>query len=95
MRFLLRIVVFPFAIACTVLAAVVRLAAGMSGVLLEAMGGFCLLCALFAWFIQGSSSDGLLMLGIAVFVVALGLLSDAIAEGLTSLADVLCGVVFG
>ena len=48
MRFLLRIVVFPFAIACAVLAAVTRLAAGMSGALLEALGGLCLLCALFA-----------------------------------------------
>ena len=95
MRFLLRIVVFPFAIACTVLAAVVRLAAGMSGALLEGLGGLCLICALFAWFIQGSGSDGLLMLGIAVFFVALGLLADAIAGGLASLADVLCGVVFG
>ena len=95
MRFLLRIVVFPFAIACAVLAAVVRLAAGMSGALLEALGGLCLLCALFAWFIQGSGSDGLLMLGMAVFFVAMGLLADAIAGGLTSLADALCGVVFG
>lgn len=65
MRFLLRIVVFPFAIACIVLAAVIRLAAGMSGALLEALGGLCLICALFAWFIQGSGSDGLLLLGIA------------------------------
>lgn len=35
------------------------------------------------------------MLGIAVFFVVLGLLADAVAGGLTSLADVLCGVVFG
>ena len=95
MRFLLRIVVFPFAIACIVLAAVVRLAAGMSGALLEALGGLCLLSALFAWFIQGDNSAALLMLGIAVFFVVLGLLADAVAGGLTSLADVLCGVVFG
>lgn len=95
MRFLLRIVVFPFAIACIVLSAVVRLAAGMSGALLEALGGLCLLCALFAWFIQGDNSAALLMLGIAVFFVVLGLLADAIAGGLTYLADVLCGVVFG
>ena len=95
MRFLLRIVVFPFAIACIVLAAVVRLAAGMSGALLEALGRLCLLCALFAWFIQGDNSAALLMLGIAVFFVVLGLLADAVAGGLTSLADVLCGVVFG
>ena len=95
MRFLLRIVVFPFAIACIVLAAVVRLAAGMSWALLEALGGLCLLCALFAWFIQGDNSAALLMLGIAVFFVVLGLLADAVAGGLTSLADVLCGVVFG
>lgn len=95
MRFLLRIVVFPFAIACIVLAAVVRLAAGMSGALLEALGGLCLLCALFAWFIQGDNSAALLMLGIAVFFVVQGLLADAVAGGLTSLADVLCGVVFG
>ena len=95
MRFLLRIVVFPFAFACIVLAAVVRLAAGMSGALLEALGGLCLLCALFAWFIQGDNSAALLMLGIAVFFVVLGLLADAVAGGLTSLADVLCGVVFG
>ena len=95
MRFLLRIVVFPFAIACAVLAAVARLAAGMSGALLEALGGLCLLCALFAWFIQGDNSAALLMLGIAVFFVVLGLLADAVAGGLTSLADVLCGVVFG
>ena len=32
---------------------------------------------------------------IGVFFVAMGLLADAIAGGLTSLADVLCGVVFG
>ena len=95
MRFLLRIVVFPFAIACIVLSAVVRLAAGMSGALLEALGGLCPLCALFAWFIQGDNSAALLMLGIAVFFVVLGLLADAIAGGLTSLADALCGVVFG
>jgi len=95
MRFLLRIVVFPFAIACIVLATVVRLAAGMSGALLEALGGLCLLCALFARFIQGDNSAALLMLGIAVFFVVLGLLADAVAGGLTSLADVLCGVVFG
>ena len=95
MRFLLRIVVFPLAIACIVFSAVVRLAAGMSGALLEALGGLCLLCALFAWFIQGDNSAALLMLGIAVFFVALGLLADAIAGGLSSLADALCGVVFG
>lgn len=95
MRIVLKIAALPFAIACAVLAAVVRLAAGMSGALLEALGGLCLLCALFAWFIQGSGSDGLLMLGIAVFFVAMGLLADAIAGGLTSLADALCGVVFG
>ncbi|WP_302496068.1 hypothetical protein [uncultured Flavonifractor sp.] len=95
MRFLLRIVVFPFAIACIVLAAVVRLAAGISGALLEALGGLCLLCALFAWFIQGDNSAALLMLGIAVFFVVQGLLADAVTGGLTSLADVLCGVVFG
>ncbi len=95
MRFLLRVIVFPFAVACSILAALVRLAAGMSGALLEALGGLCLVCALFAWFIQGSGSDGLLMLGIAVFFVALGLLADAIAGGLSSLADALCGVVFG
>ena len=95
MRFLLRVIVFPFAVACSILAALVRLAAGMSGALLEALGGLCLVCALFAWFIQGSGSDGLLMLGIAVFFVAMGLLADAIAGGLTSLADALCGVVFG
>ena len=95
MRIILKLAALPFALVCSVLAAVVALAAGMSNVLLEALGGLCLICALFAWFIQGSGSDGLLMLGIAVFVVALGLLSDAIAEGLTSLADVLCGVVFG
>lgn len=95
MRFLLRVIVFPFAVACSILAALVKLAAGMSGALLEALGGLCLVCALFAWFIQGSGSDGLLMLGIAVFFVALGLLADAIAGGLSSLADALCGVVFG
>ena len=95
MRFLLRVIVFPFAVACSILAALVRLAAGMSGALLEALGGLCLVCALFALFIQGSGSDGLLMLGIAVFFVALGLLADAIAGGLSSLADALCGVVFG
>ena len=95
MRFLLRVIVFPFAVACSILAALVRLPAGMSGALLEALGGLCLVCALFAWFIQGSGSDGLLMLGIAVFFVALGLLADAIAGGLSSLADALCGVVFG
>ena len=95
MRFLLRVIVFPFAVACSILAALVRLAAGMSGALLEALGGLCLVCALFAWFIHGSGSDGLLMLGIAVFFVALGLLADAIAGGLSSLADALCGVVFG
>ena len=95
MRFLLRVIVFPFAVACSILAALIRLAAGMSGALLEALGGLCLVCALFAWFIQGSGSDGLLMLGIAVFFVALGLLADAIAGGLSSLADALCGVVFG
>ena len=32
---------------------------------------------------------------IGVFFVAMGLLADAIAGGLTSLADALCGVVFG
>ena len=95
MRFLLRVIVFPFAVACSILAALVRLAAGMSGALLEALGGLCLVCALFAWFIQGSGSDGLLMLGIAVSLVAPGLLADAIAGGLSSLADALCGVVFG
>ena len=93
MRFLLRVIVFPFAVACSILAALVRLAAGMSGALLEALGGLCLVCALFAWFIQGSGSDGLLMLGIAVFFVALGLLADAIAGGLGSLAGSLWGVV--
>ena len=93
MRFLLRVIVFPFAVACSILAALVRLAAGMSGALLEALGGLCLVCALFAWFIQGSGSDGLLMLGIAVFFVAMGLLADAIADGLGSLAGSLWGVV--
>ena len=95
MRFLLRVIVFPFAVACSILAALVRLAAGMSGALLEALGGLCLVCALFAWFIQGSGSDGLLMLGIAVFFVAMGLLADAIADGLGSLAGSLWGVVRG
>ena len=95
MRIILKIAAFPFALACSVLAAVVALAAGMSNVLLEALGGLCLICALFAWFIQGSGHDGLLMLGIAVFFVALGLLADAIADGLSSLADSLWGVVFG
>lgn len=95
MRFLLRIVAFPFAIAAIVLAAVVGLAAGMSNVLLEVLGGICMMCALFAWFIQGDGSSGLLMLGIAVFLVALGLLADAIAGGLSSLADSLWGVVLG
>ena len=95
MRIILKIAVFPFVLACSVLAAVVALAAGMSNVLFEALGGLCLICALFAWFIQGSGSDGLLMLGIAVFFVALGLLADAIADGLSSLAGSLWGVVFG
>ena len=92
MRIILKIAAFPFALACSVLAAVVALAAGMSNVLLEALGGLCLICALF---IQGSGHDGLLMLGIAVFFVALGLLADAIADGLSSLAGSLWGVVFG
>lgn len=95
MRFLLRIVAFPFAVAAIVLAAVVGLAAGMSNLLLELLGGFCLLLAGFAWFIQGDGSSGLLMLGISVFLVAMGLLADAIAEGLTSLAGSLWGVVLG
>lgn len=56
MRIILKIAAFPFALACSVLAAVVALAAGMSNVLLEALGGLCLICALFAWFIQGSQS---------------------------------------
>lgn len=93
MRIICKIIALPFALACSVLAAVVGLAAGMSNVLLEALGGLCLLCAGFAWFIQGSGSDGLLLLGIAVFFVALGLLADAIAAGLGSLAGSLWGVV--
>ena len=52
-----------------------------------------MMCALFAWFIQGDGSSGLLMLGIAVFFVAMGLLADAIADGLGSLAGSLWGVV--
>ena len=95
MRIILRIAMLPFALACSVLAAAVGLAAGLSNVLLEVLGGICMMCALFAWFIQGDGSDGLLMLGIAVFFVVMGLLADAIAGGLTSLADALCGVVFG
>ena len=95
MRIILRIAALPFALACSVLAAAVGLAAGLSNVLLEVLGGICMMCALFAWFIQGDNSAALLMLGIAVFFVVLGLLADAIAGGLTSLADVLCGVVFG
>ncbi len=95
MRIILRIAALPFAAACSVLAAAVGLAAGLSNVLLEVLGGICMMCALFAWFIQGDNSAALLMLGIAVFFVVLGLLADAIAGGLTSLADVLCGVVFG
>ena len=75
MRFVLRMIAFPFAALCTVLAAVVGLVSGISEVLLELLGGLCLLCALFAWFIQGSGSNGLLLLGIAVFFVALGLLA--------------------
>lgn len=39
MRIILKIAAFPFALACSVLAAVVALAAGMSNVLLEALGG--------------------------------------------------------
>ena len=54
-----------------------------------------LLCALFAWFIQGSGSNGLLLLGIAVFFVALGLLADAIVDGLSTLAGSLWSVVRG
>ena len=80
MRFVLRMIAFPFAAFCTVLAAVV---------------GLCLLCALFAWFIQGSGSNGLLLLGIAVFFVALGLLADAIVDGLSTLAGSLWSVVLG
>ena len=95
MRIILRIAARPFALACSVLAAAVGLAAGLSNVLLEVLGGICMMCALFAWFIQGDGSSGLLILGIAVFFVAMGLLADAVAGGLTSLADVRCGVVFG
>lgn len=95
MRFVLRMIAFPFAALCTVLAAVVGLVSGISEVLLELLGGLCLLCALFAWFIQGSGSNGLLLLGIAVFLVALGLLADAIVDGLSTLAGSLWSVVRG
>ena len=93
MRIILKITALPFALACSVLAAAVGLAAGLSNVLLEILGGICMMCALFAWFIQGDGSSGLLMLGIAVFFVALGLLADDIADGLGSLAGSLWGVV--
>ena len=95
MRIILKIAALPFAAACSVLAAAVGLAAGLSNVLLETLGGISMMCALFAWFIQGDGSSGLLMLGIAVFFVAMGLLADAIADGLGSLAGSLWGVVFG
>ncbi|MBM6663642.1 hypothetical protein [Flavonifractor plautii] len=95
MRFVLRMIAFPFAALCTVLAAVVGLVSGISEVLLELLGGLCLLCALFAWFIQGSGSNGLFLLGIAVFFVALGLLADAIVDGLSTLAGSLWSMVRG
>ena len=95
MRINLKITALPFALACSVLAAAVGLAAGLSNVLLEILGGICMMCALFAWFIHGDGSSGLLMLGIAVFFVAMGLLADAIADGLGSLAGSLWGVVRG
>ena len=95
MRFVLRMIAFPFAALCTVLAAVAGMVSGISEVLLELLGGLCLLCALFAWFIQGSGSNGLLLLGIAVFFVALGLLADAIVDGLSTLAGSLWSVVRG
>ena len=44
---------------------------------------------------QGSGSNGLLLLGIAVFFVALGLLADAIVDGLSTLAGSLWSVVRG
>ena len=81
MRIILRIAALPFALACSVLAAAVGLAAGLSNVLLEVLGGICMMCALFAWFIQGDGSSGLLMLGIAVFFVALGLLATPSLTG--------------
>lgn len=40
-------------------------------------------------------SNGLLLLGIAVFFVALGLLADAIVDGLSTLAGSLWSVVRG
>ena len=63
MRIILKIAALPFALACSVLAAAVGLAAGLSNVLLEVLGGICMMCALFAWFIQGDGSSGLLIAG--------------------------------
>ena len=44
MRIILKITALPFALACSVLAAAVGLAAGLSNVLLEILGGICMMC---------------------------------------------------
>lgn len=94
MCFMLRIIAFPFDALCTMLTAVVGLVSGIAEVLLELLGELCLLCALFDCFIQGSGFNGLLLLGIAAFFVALGLLADAMVDGLSTLASSLWSVVW-